>query len=369
MTRHILLVCGSRDWSDVQRIADELAAYPATREVMHGAARGADAIAGKVAGGWGRKVHARPADWDRLGRRAGPVRNGKMAAELAEAMAAGANVEGLAFGALDRPGNDGRSGTGDMVARLLRIGVSVRWVPTPEGDAKVLNGYASDEAWQQRQQRETVVTSAGIGVDLATLGSSDLVPPVAPVPIHVASARLSYRGQGAMCVARDIVDKALATGKPAPGAAFAPTRALLAMVLPARKEADELLDEAERLNPIKRYILAEQATRIEGAAWDRYRPLYLAGMLISSGSPVPPRWEARVEQALALGFVPDTAAWWALRPFAEASGGLVVFTCFCGPRWRHHCHSRTLCEVLARKGCVDVGEWTPEPKQAGLPGV
>ncbi len=365
--RHILLVCGSRDWSAVQRVADELAFYPSTCEVMHGAARGADAIAGRVATRWGCKVHARPAEWDRLGRKAGPIRNGEMAAELEEAMAAGAKVEGLAFGALDRPGDEGRTGTGDMVARLLRIGVSVRWVPTPEGEAKMLNGYASDEAWQQRQQRETIVTSAGIGVDLEALGSDDALPPVAPVPIHVASARLSYRGQGALCVARDIVDRALAAGKPAPGAAFAPTRALLAVVLPARKEADELLDAAERENPIKRYILAEQATRIEAAAWDRYRPLYLAGMLVSSGSPVPPGWEARVEQAMALGFVPDLVAWWALRPFAETSGGLIVFTCFCGARWRHHCHTRTLCEVLARRGCVDVGELAPEPKQMGLP--
>lgn len=336
MTRHILLVCGSRDWSDVQRIADELASYPMTCEVMHGAARGADAIAGTVAGSWGWKVHARPADWDRLGKRAGPVRNGEMAAELAGAMAEGAKMEGLAFGALDREGK--RTGTGDMVARLRRIGVQVRWVPTPEGEAQEIAPMASESPGR--------------------MGA-----------IRVASARLSYRGPGALCVARDIVDRALAAGKPAPGAAFAPTRALLAMVLPARQAAEELLDDAGRLEGARAVALEEQALRIEAEAWARYRPLYLAGMLISSGTTPPPGWEPRVAMARELGFVPASGAWAALPALATAIGGRLVFTCFCGQRWRHHCHSRTLCEILARRGAVDEGEWAPVAAQTGLPGV
>lgn len=46
--------------------------------VVHGAARGADRIAGHIAAVWGMQVEEHPADWDQHGKSAGPIRNKKM---------------------------------------------------------------------------------------------------------------------------------------------------------------------------------------------------------------------------------------------------------------------------------------------------
>jgi hypothetical protein len=43
--------------------------------LVHGAAKGADTIAASLADHMGWDVEAFPAEWDRFGRRAGPVRN------------------------------------------------------------------------------------------------------------------------------------------------------------------------------------------------------------------------------------------------------------------------------------------------------
>jgi len=79
-----ILVTGSRAWTDRAAVADALRwaitnHHPRpTRQqvtVVHGAARGADTLAGQVAAGWGVHVEAHPADWDRHGKAAGPLRN------------------------------------------------------------------------------------------------------------------------------------------------------------------------------------------------------------------------------------------------------------------------------------------------------
>lgn len=80
-----VLVTGSRDWTDVSVVRSALqwviASFPGHSYVLiHGDARGLDKIAGEEARalGWGVEVY--PADWKRLGRRAGPIRNGEMVA-------------------------------------------------------------------------------------------------------------------------------------------------------------------------------------------------------------------------------------------------------------------------------------------------
>lgn len=70
-----VLICGGRHWKDRRMIRDCMRSLPAGTTVIHGAARGADKIAGEVAGDLGLKVMAFPADWQRLGKAAGPVRN------------------------------------------------------------------------------------------------------------------------------------------------------------------------------------------------------------------------------------------------------------------------------------------------------
>ena len=92
-----ILVTGSRDWTDKRAIAralcdaiDHYGEHVLTRDeygpkvlwdqvtVVHGAARGADTLAGRIAAAWGMCVEAHPADWDRHRKAAGPLRNKAM---------------------------------------------------------------------------------------------------------------------------------------------------------------------------------------------------------------------------------------------------------------------------------------------------
>ena len=80
-----VLVTGSRNWEDRQMIEEVLgeirSRYGIIREdvvIVHGGARGADRMAGWIAGQLGMKVEVHPADWERHGKRAGFVRNEEM---------------------------------------------------------------------------------------------------------------------------------------------------------------------------------------------------------------------------------------------------------------------------------------------------
>lgn len=70
-----VLVCGSRDFHYPALVAMRLAQLPADAIVMHGAARGVDTIAAKIAAGLGLEIEDYPADWKRYGKRAGIERN------------------------------------------------------------------------------------------------------------------------------------------------------------------------------------------------------------------------------------------------------------------------------------------------------
>lgn len=76
-----VLVCGSRDWTNVYKIRDHLSAMPAGTIIVHGAAQGADTIAGNIAKELGFPVREYQPDWMSLGRFAGPVRNATMLKE------------------------------------------------------------------------------------------------------------------------------------------------------------------------------------------------------------------------------------------------------------------------------------------------
>lgn len=76
--RATVLVCGSRHWLDVSVIRERLRKLPAGTLILHGGARGADQIAGTIARTLGLQVREFRADWARLGKRAGYVRNVEM---------------------------------------------------------------------------------------------------------------------------------------------------------------------------------------------------------------------------------------------------------------------------------------------------
>lgn len=72
------LFCGSRFWKDEEAIRRRIDALPEGSVVVHGAARGADTIAGRLATERGLVVRSYPADWDRFPSSAGPIRNRQM---------------------------------------------------------------------------------------------------------------------------------------------------------------------------------------------------------------------------------------------------------------------------------------------------
>lgn len=73
-----VLVCGSRKWLEQRPVERELRKLPPGTIIVQGACRGADNIAGYVGEILGFEVRPYPAAWERLGRRAGIIRNQEM---------------------------------------------------------------------------------------------------------------------------------------------------------------------------------------------------------------------------------------------------------------------------------------------------
>ena len=77
MTERIL-VCGDRNYNDVDTIYDTLQQYDKDTIIIHGNCKGADKIAGNVARKLGMSVIEFPAQWSKYGKAAGPIRNKQM---------------------------------------------------------------------------------------------------------------------------------------------------------------------------------------------------------------------------------------------------------------------------------------------------
>jgi len=115
MTRRIL-VCGGRDFADydaVGRFLDMARAKYWDLVIIHGAARGADSLAGYWAKANHIPVEEYPADWKQHGKGAGSIRNQRMLDE-------GRPDAVLAF--------PGGVGTADMIRRARAAGLPV-WEP------------------------------------------------------------------------------------------------------------------------------------------------------------------------------------------------------------------------------------------------
>lgn len=103
-----ILITGSRHWTDWHTIEVALRraflTYGGTRlnrdtVVVHGGAPGADQIAAFLATRMGMQTEHHPADWNRHGKAAGPIRNREMVAATADVC--------LAFPIGDSPGTRG----------------------------------------------------------------------------------------------------------------------------------------------------------------------------------------------------------------------------------------------------------------------
>lgn len=115
-----ILMCGGRDFGDLtlmtqaffdiaEGLLDADGEYVSIPTIVHGAARGADTLAGMLAEQYGWNVEAHPADWDTHGRAAGVIRNQQMLDTGIDHV--------VAF--------PGGRGTADMVRRAQRAGVPV----------------------------------------------------------------------------------------------------------------------------------------------------------------------------------------------------------------------------------------------------
>jgi hypothetical protein len=112
-----VLVCGGRDFHDAARVHSVLDHYHAQRPfsfIIHGAAPGADSLAGQWALLRDVAQQAFPADWNKHGRAAGPKRNAQMLAE-------GKPDVVIAF--------PGERGTRNMIDQARAAGVPVIEVP------------------------------------------------------------------------------------------------------------------------------------------------------------------------------------------------------------------------------------------------
>ena len=76
-----VLICGDRNWSDLQRIVDVLETIQKTAKIdciIEGGARGADHLGYSAALQLGIPTTRVDADWEHYGRAAGPIRNRQM---------------------------------------------------------------------------------------------------------------------------------------------------------------------------------------------------------------------------------------------------------------------------------------------------
>lgn len=113
-----ILVCGSRDWTDlttiglalVDAVPDSCVASDVT--VIEGDCRGADKLSERAARALGMKVKPYPADWTKHGKAAGHIRNQQMLDENPDIDLV------LAFPL-------GGPGTADMIRRARAAGVKV----------------------------------------------------------------------------------------------------------------------------------------------------------------------------------------------------------------------------------------------------
>lgn len=141
MQRPVAIFFGSRDWDDYEAIFWRMALLPRDTIIRHGAARGADSIAGMVARALGFEEDPHPVppeEWRRRGLRAGHDRNRKMAL-LGADIAIGFRCPGK---------SNGTDGMREQ-AELCNIPVEMHGTDWKEYDVSSTNrGESSSEDWE-----------------------------------------------------------------------------------------------------------------------------------------------------------------------------------------------------------------------------
>lgn len=120
----LVLVCGSRDWTDRHAILGAILDR-APGKIIHGAAPGADRIAADVARLYLIEAQAFPADWTKHGKRAGILRNLAMLGAVEDEWHEGREVLVLAFQ------RNGSRGTQHTIDEARRRGIPVEVYARP----------------------------------------------------------------------------------------------------------------------------------------------------------------------------------------------------------------------------------------------
>lgn len=110
-----IVVCGSRDWDNYSTVYATIKKVASPDDIIiHGACRGADWLARSAARALGLAIDQYPAEWARLGRAAGPIRNQKMIDEEHPDLVIAFHLD-----------IDKSKGTKDMVGRARAAGIPV----------------------------------------------------------------------------------------------------------------------------------------------------------------------------------------------------------------------------------------------------
>jgi hypothetical protein len=101
MTKHYVLVTGGRDYTDYETVEEPIrflvGFYGDDLRMLHGGAKGADSLAQRAIEQYGIVHRVFPADWNKHGRAAGPLRNLQMADYLDFCRNHGHTTQVLAF--------------------------------------------------------------------------------------------------------------------------------------------------------------------------------------------------------------------------------------------------------------------------------
>lgn len=108
-----LLVCGDRNWNDYDALKRAIIAIGPT-VIIEGEAKGADKMSRQIAEELGINVMPFPADWQKYGRAAGPIRNAQQLKEGNPDLVLAAHNDLVSS-----------KGTKDMVKRSLKAGKPV----------------------------------------------------------------------------------------------------------------------------------------------------------------------------------------------------------------------------------------------------
>lgn len=125
MSKQKLLVCGDRNWIDEKTIKRILkkAKKAKFNTIVEGEANGADKLSAKVGEDLGFKIKRYPANWEKYGRAAGPIRN-------AEMLKKNPDIEmGIAF----HDHITHSKGTIHMIKLLNKAGILVAIIPSERG--------------------------------------------------------------------------------------------------------------------------------------------------------------------------------------------------------------------------------------------